>query len=528
MKRNWKAPKDKPQIFISYASEDRPKVEKIYTYLSNSDFLPWMDTHDIVSGVDWLSSITQAISDSDFFLACLSSNSVDKPGVIQEELRVALEICQKIPDHEIFLIPIRLDDCLIPEAIQKYQWVDLFKEDGWVRLLHALHREKKTTSKIRWSLLVIFIGLIFILSSLLWKDFFPEYEVDYAMVYEICDTANFHTPVKIGVVQLPESCPLTYQEYLIEEWNLSISDVTLLDIPLSTITEAQDFFDYDLVVWGECNHDLQISFVLNTSHSPFEVYEPGSLETTGNLTETAQVGKALINYQSGNYAEAVQQFTSSSLSENAPEQQLVLANSLLFAQKYEEAIATYKKNSLSILAGEAYNNLGVARFNLENLNDQLGYSSAGIAYFEQAIESAEMQGKDYLAALAHVNKSELYRYMGNWGQVKQDCENAQRLAPESALFYICNIRYNFSFHSMDQNTIPLGDIERDLVLASQNPNTPPIVHYLRGYWYVEKNMPDEAIASFEQYFTQMRQQVCLTTDYDYLEDASRKINELQH
>jgi tetratricopeptide (TPR) repeat protein len=125
-------------IFLSYAREDEEKVEKLYQKLSDAGFKPWMDTKDILPGERWVSSIRRAIRRSDFFLACLSANSVNKGVWIQREIRDALAIWQEKLEDDIYLLPVRLEDCEAPESLRGFQWVDLFEEDGWTRLLAAL------------------------------------------------------------------------------------------------------------------------------------------------------------------------------------------------------------------------------------------------------------------------------------------------------------------------------------------------------------------------------------------------------
>jgi ActR/RegA family two-component response regulator len=99
-----------------------------------------MDREDITPGEKWRISITRAIKHSSFFLACLSVNSVDRRGFLQREIKQALDICQELLDSDIYLIPIRLEDCEIPESLREYQAVDLFKEYGLTRLLDAIKK----------------------------------------------------------------------------------------------------------------------------------------------------------------------------------------------------------------------------------------------------------------------------------------------------------------------------------------------------------------------------------------------------
>ena len=136
-----------PQVFLSYAREDEEKVENLYQRLSDEGFKPWMDTKDILPGEKWPSSIRKAIQRSDFFLLCLSENSVDKRGWVQKEIGEALENLQGMLDSDIYLVPVRLEKCEVPESLREFQRVDLFEEDGWTRLVEAIQEGMKRRLK---------------------------------------------------------------------------------------------------------------------------------------------------------------------------------------------------------------------------------------------------------------------------------------------------------------------------------------------------------------------------------------------
>ncbi len=126
------------QIFLSYAREDEERVGNLYQKLSDAGFKPWMDKKDILPGEQWKPCIAQAIQRSDFFLACLSASSVTKRGVLQKEIKQALDTWEGKLVSDIYLIPVRLEDCEVPEGLYDFQWVNLFEEDGWARLVKAI------------------------------------------------------------------------------------------------------------------------------------------------------------------------------------------------------------------------------------------------------------------------------------------------------------------------------------------------------------------------------------------------------
>lgn len=135
--------KESARIFLSYARKDNAAVEAIYNRLKSEGHVPWMDSKDILPGEDFRRAIEKAISDSDLILPCLSSNSVDRRGFIQRELKQALDLWKERLESDIYIIPVRLEDCQAPESLAKFQWLDLFKSDGWSKLLRAVEAALK-------------------------------------------------------------------------------------------------------------------------------------------------------------------------------------------------------------------------------------------------------------------------------------------------------------------------------------------------------------------------------------------------
>ena len=125
-------------VFLSYARLDKELVEKLYEQLSAAGFSPWMDIHNILPGEQWEASIRRAIRNAHFILVCLSANSVNRRGVIQKEIGYALEIQQEMLQSDIYLIPVLLERCDLPDHLAGYQAVNWFEADGREKLLTAL------------------------------------------------------------------------------------------------------------------------------------------------------------------------------------------------------------------------------------------------------------------------------------------------------------------------------------------------------------------------------------------------------
>lgn len=131
------------KIFISYAKEDRTTALRLYEDLKRNGVVPWIDVKNLIPGQRWADEIRKIIvKESGYFVALLSSNSVNRRGYVHKELKLALDIEDEHPPFKNFIIPVRLDDCPIAyEELEKIQWIDLFEsyEEGVRKLLIALH-----------------------------------------------------------------------------------------------------------------------------------------------------------------------------------------------------------------------------------------------------------------------------------------------------------------------------------------------------------------------------------------------------
>src|SRR5438094_451064 len=116
------------KIFLCHASEDRPKVREVYQHLMKELFEPWLDEEDLLPGQLWEQEIPKALKSSDFILIFFSRNSVAKKDFVQHEFKLAVDAWRDIPEGRIHTIPVRVDNCDIPEQFRQFHWVNLFDE----------------------------------------------------------------------------------------------------------------------------------------------------------------------------------------------------------------------------------------------------------------------------------------------------------------------------------------------------------------------------------------------------------------
>jgi CRP-like cAMP-binding protein len=125
-------------IFISYARSDAIIVQSIFEALLGKSHRPWMDIHSIKGGENWLRAIYRAINECQIFLAVLSNNSISRRGAIQKELKKALDKWEGMLPDDIYIIPIRIDDCPIPDLLKHIQVLNWEGGNGENKLLEAI------------------------------------------------------------------------------------------------------------------------------------------------------------------------------------------------------------------------------------------------------------------------------------------------------------------------------------------------------------------------------------------------------
>ena len=146
------AAKPAAHAFISYVREDARHVDQLEQNLQDAGIPVWRDTADLWPGQDWRVQIRDAITGNALvFLACFSQASLALARSHQnEELLLAIEQFRLRRPEDPWLIPIRFDECEIPDrdigggrALTSLQPADLFGDhclQNTQRLIQAIHR----------------------------------------------------------------------------------------------------------------------------------------------------------------------------------------------------------------------------------------------------------------------------------------------------------------------------------------------------------------------------------------------------
>jgi hypothetical protein len=132
-------------VFISCSEEDYNEAKRLYDDLKKVGANPWLNKEDISAGKNKEYEIKKGIKNSRYFIALLSSKSLEKPGSAQSELKYALDKQSQYSESSVFIIPVRLDDCTISDqGLEEIQYVNLFPDWdlGFKKMLQAIEIDK--------------------------------------------------------------------------------------------------------------------------------------------------------------------------------------------------------------------------------------------------------------------------------------------------------------------------------------------------------------------------------------------------
>lgn len=137
-----------PNVFISYIREDEQVVRRLAKDLALAGITVWIDRDKLLPGVYWKTSIRNAISQGDYFLACFSAEySKKNRSFMNEELLLAISELRQRQSDQVWFIPVVLSETLIPDfeigggrTLRDIQWIELYRDwdVGIRKIIYAL------------------------------------------------------------------------------------------------------------------------------------------------------------------------------------------------------------------------------------------------------------------------------------------------------------------------------------------------------------------------------------------------------
>ncbi len=106
-------------------------------------FEPWLDEKSLIAGQDWRQEVTVAVRRADVVVVCLSQTAVAKKVFVHSEIGMALDVATEQPEGSIYIVPVRLELCVVPLRLERYQYVDLYSGTGYPQLTAALRSQER-------------------------------------------------------------------------------------------------------------------------------------------------------------------------------------------------------------------------------------------------------------------------------------------------------------------------------------------------------------------------------------------------
>jgi len=123
---------DAPKVFLNHAKEDSAITRQLYDELNKRGVDVWFDEISLKPGQNWRLEISKAIRACNYFILIFSSKSVSKTGYVNAEIVQALDQIKLRPQGEVYIIPVRLDECEVSfSELEDLQRVDLFPKEKY-------------------------------------------------------------------------------------------------------------------------------------------------------------------------------------------------------------------------------------------------------------------------------------------------------------------------------------------------------------------------------------------------------------
>ena len=127
-------------VFVSYASDDKPTADAVCATLESRGVRCWIASRDILPGMDWGGAIVDAISASRVMVVVYSAKANDSPQIKREVERAV--------NRGLAVIPFRIEDVPMSKTLEFFMsmphWLDALTPP----LQNHLDRLADTTSAI--------------------------------------------------------------------------------------------------------------------------------------------------------------------------------------------------------------------------------------------------------------------------------------------------------------------------------------------------------------------------------------------
>ena len=136
-------------VFISYAREDLPAVQRLKTALDQAGIIVWFDMERLESGDDYDRKIQKNIARCAYFIPVVSANTERRlEAYFRREWSYAIDRTRNMADGAVFVLPVVIDGTVevsaqVPDKFKAAHFTKLPSGEGagaFVERLQALLR----------------------------------------------------------------------------------------------------------------------------------------------------------------------------------------------------------------------------------------------------------------------------------------------------------------------------------------------------------------------------------------------------
>jgi hypothetical protein len=132
----------KLNVYFCYSPDDTLIARELCRQLSTAGWMNiWVDELELLGGQNKDFEIENAVRNANVVIMCVSKSWTTKQANIHRQLRLALDAALNIPEDEIFIIPLRLENCQLPFRLRNLYPVDYFQSnhtEAYKQLLASL------------------------------------------------------------------------------------------------------------------------------------------------------------------------------------------------------------------------------------------------------------------------------------------------------------------------------------------------------------------------------------------------------
>jgi hypothetical protein len=165
------------RVFLCHATTDKPSVRVLWTRLREAGFDSWLDEENLLPGQEWEAAVKKAIRESDVVLVCLSRYAVSAAGFRHREIQSALNVAEEKPEGSVFIIPVKLEECPLPDRLKHLHCSNLVDRNGFDKLIQSLSEcaHSKKLSPVTPQVVLILYAVSTWLSYVVAQEYFGGY-----------------------------------------------------------------------------------------------------------------------------------------------------------------------------------------------------------------------------------------------------------------------------------------------------------------------------------------------------------------